>query len=113
MHKYVLTLLTLVLVLGSCKTTTQTGEKMIIASKLGDCVGVVPMKCMLIKEEGQSDWQFFYSEIEGFEYEPGYEYEIEVKKETVDNPAADRSSIRYVLIKVLSKTAKESEGLPS
>jgi len=111
MYKIVFTLLTVVALLGSCKNS-QTIEKIIVASEQGDCTGVAPMKCLLIKENGEKDWQFLYSGIEGFEYEPGYEYEIEVVKEKIENPAADQSSIKYILTKVLSKTAKTSENLP-
>ena len=58
------------------------------------------------------NWNLFYSQIEGFSYEPGYEYVLQVRKEKIDNPPADGSSIRYRLVKVVSKTQKESEGLP-
>ena len=111
MYKIVLILLTAVALLGSCKNS-QAIEKITVASERGDCTGVAPMKCLLIKEYGEKDWQFLYNEIEGFEYEPGYEYEIEVVKEKIENPAADQSSIKYILTKVLSKTAKTSENLP-
>jgi len=110
MYKTTLLLATIIVMLSSCMN--QTSEKMVVASRQGDCVGVAPMNCYLVKEAGQNDWQFLYNEIDGFEYEPGYEYEIEVVKEKIENPAADQSSIRYILIKVLSKTKKESENLP-
>ena len=53
-----------------------------------------------------------YSPIEGFEYEEGYEYVIEVKTENIDNPPIDGSSIKYILTKIISKTKKNSTGLP-
>lgn len=54
-----------------------------------------------------------YDSIEGFEYEQGYEYVIEVKIEHKENPPADGSNLKYSLIRVISKTKKNSEGLPS
>jgi heat shock protein HslJ len=71
-----------------------------------DCVGVGPMKCMLVQkgetmEEGQ--WQNFYSKIEGFEYEPGFIYKLKVKEEQLEDVPADASSIKYILIEVLEK----------
>jgi len=71
-----------------------------------DCVGVGPMKCMLVQkgetmEEGQ--WQNFYSKIEGFEYEPGYIYKLKVKEEQLENAPADASSIKYTLVEILEK----------
>lgn len=77
-----------------------------IASKLVDCTGVAPMKCMQYKEEGSDEWLNMYGGIEGFNYEEGYEYVIEVKREKVENPPADASSIKYILVKEISKTKK-------
>lgn len=83
-----------------------------VASKQADCMGVAPQKCLLIKSKEDPDWTFFYSNIEGFNYVPGYEYVLEVKKEKIDNPPADRSAFVYKLVKEVSKTAKESTDLP-
>lgn len=95
----------------SCKSN-QKIETLIVASERGDCVGVAPMKCLMVKRIGQDDWEYLYEDIENFEYEPGNEYVIEVIKQTIDNPAADQSSVRYILEKEVSKTAKTSENLP-
>lgn len=83
-----------------------------IASRQGDCVGVAPQKCMLIKKEGAEGWEFFYSNIEGFQYEPGYEYVLKVREEKKNPVPADASSIKYVLVKEVSKVKKNSEYLP-
>lgn len=88
-------------------------EVLTIASEQADCMGVAPQKCMLIKREGNTDWEFWYTGIEGFEYEPGYEYVVKIRREKVSDPPADMSSVRYVLEKVVSKVRKESEGLPT
>lgn len=111
MYKQVLFVFTMILFLGSCSSSEQK-EKLTIASQQGDCIGVAPMKCLLVKKEGQADWEFFYSNIEGFNYEPGYEYVLEVKVDKVENPAADQSSLKYTLVKQISKEQKTSENLP-
>lgn len=111
MDKLVCMLFGCVCVMGACTTPVDT-EKIVIASRQGDCVGVMPQKCLLIKEKGSEDWTFFYDNIEGFNYEPGYEYVIEIKRDTIEAVAADRSSIKYVFVKEVSKTQKDSEGLP-
>ncbi|KZE80246.1 protein of unknown function [Myroides marinus] len=77
-----------------------------IASKLVDCTGVAPMKCMQIKEDGDKDWTLMYTSIDGFNYEEGYEYVVEVKREKLENVPADASSIKYTLVKEISKTKK-------
>lgn len=86
--------------------------KMIIASQKGDCVGVAPQKCFYVKKDGNPNWEFFYSQIEGFAYEEGYEYVLEVKEEKLKNVPADASSIKYTLVKQVSKTATSSANLP-
>lgn len=79
-----------------------------VAPKRADCVGVAPMKCLVIQDNTKPNSQptFLYSNIEGFDYLEGFEYRIEVESTTVANPPADGSSIRYRLVKLLSKTAK-------
>ncbi len=111
MKKIIIYLFSISLLVISCNTSTNT-EKLVIASQQGDCVGVMPMKCLLVKKEGKTDWEFFYNAIEGFTYEPGYEYVIEVKKEQTEHPAADQSSLKYTLVKQVSKTRKTSDNLP-
>ena len=48
-------------------------------------------------------WGVFYNHIEGFEFEKGYEYVLQVRRDTVPNPAQDASSLKYTLIEVVSK----------
>jgi heat shock protein HslJ len=75
-----------------------------IAPELADCEGGAgPQKCMRVKFEDSEDWQFFYGQIEGFDYEEGYQYTLMVEKMDVANPPADGSSIRYVLVDEVSK----------
>lgn len=83
-----------------------------VASEQVDCTGVGPQKCFLIKQEGETDWSFWYSGIKDFNYESGYEYVIEVKVDTVASPPADASSINYTFVKEISKTQKQSENMP-
>lgn len=111
MYKAMLLLFAVSLLLVSCKSSTGT-EKLVVASEQGDCMGVAPMKCFLVKKEGQTSWEFLYNNIEGFKYEPGYEYVLDVKVEKIENPAADQSSLKYVFVKEISKVLKTSEGLP-
>ena len=57
-------------------------------------------------------WQYFYSEIEGFTHEPGFDYELRVREEKVANPPADGSSLRRTLVRVVSKRAAASAPAP-
>jgi heat shock protein HslJ len=67
------------------------------------CTGVAPQMCMLVREDPDKDWTMFYDQIQGFDYEPGYEYELRVQEEKLENPPADASSVRWVLVEVVSK----------
>ncbi len=56
-------------------------EKIVyIAPETVDCIGVAPQKCLQIKENLEDDWIFFYGNIEGFDYEPGYFYELRISE---------------------------------
>lgn len=98
-------------VMASCATKPNT-VRYTIASQKGDCVGVAPQKCLLVKKGNATEWEFFYSPIEGFNYEDGYEYVLEVKEEKRKHVPADASSVKYTLVKEIAKTANTSRPLP-
>ncbi|MEC4117167.1 DUF4377 domain-containing protein [Myroides phaeus] len=77
-----------------------------IAPQKEDCVGVGPMKCLLVKQGEDAEWELMYQGIEGLDYQEGFEYKVEVRREEVPNPPADASSFRYVLVKEISKVKK-------
>jgi heat shock protein HslJ len=105
----------LLLVLAGCQPVQDTRASIsaareatfYVGPELVDCVGVAPMKCMLVKENPDGEYQFFYSQIEGFTFEPGYTYELRVRIEPVANAPADASSLKYTLIEVASKEPVE------
>lgn len=93
-----------------CKPMVNSSYKsektLIIASETKDCTAVAPMKCLQVKEKESESWSHFYSNIEGFTYESGFEYVLKVKTEKIENPPIDSSSVRYILVKEVSKTKK-------
>lgn len=89
---------------ASTKEMKQGEELLTIAPETRECsAGVAKMQCMFVKEMNATEWQYFYNQIDGFTHEPGYEYQIIVSTSKVENPPADRSSITYKLVKVVSK----------
>lgn len=100
----------IIFVLSQCTASANTSngneKTFIVGPETADCTGVAPMKCLQVKETPSSNWTNFYSNIEGFTYEPGYEYVLKVKTEKIENPPADGSSIKYILVKQVSKTKK-------
>lgn len=73
-----------------------------IEPELVDCEGVGPQTCMQVAESADGPTELFYDGIEGFEHEAGTAYVVDVRIETVDDPPADGSSLRYVLVEVVS-----------
>lgn len=77
-----------------------------IENHLVDCTGVGPQKCMLVKENPNDDYIYFYDNIVGFDYEEGHTYKIKVSTEKIKNPPADGSSLKYTLVEILEKEKK-------
>ena len=108
MNKWILVIVVLLSV--RCTSTKEvTMEKegvvtMYIKSSQVTCEGVVPQKCMQVKEGENGDYELFYDKIKGFDYVEGYEYVLSVKKKAVINPPADGSSISYTMVKMLKKS---------
>lgn len=61
----------------------------------------VPTKMYKLKKT--DNWSFLSEDIEGFDYEEGYEYYLLVSSHTIKNPPMDGSSAYYRLIRVISK----------
>ena len=65
------------------------------------------MHCLQIHDEEHAfgEWQFFYSDIAGFDFQPGKLYRISVRitERSEDPLPADISSLRYELIEVIEE----------
>ncbi len=83
-----------------------------INSAKKDCVGVAPMTCYEIQRNATIDptaWELFYSSIQGFDYEPGYLYQVVIRVGDRPPPLpADVSSKTYELVEILSKAPDPS-----
>ena len=72
-----------------------------IGPELKDCTGAAPQKCLVV------DGEYFYSAIDGFDYEPGYTYRIRMERYDRwpdQEPPQDAGRYGYRLIEVLKKT---------
>jgi hypothetical protein len=70
-----------------------------------DCVGVGPQKCLMVKYSPDGEYEFFYDQIQGFTFEPGYAYELRVRRDTVANPPSDASRYTWTLIEIVKQMA--------
>ncbi len=90
-------------------TTPVNISTIIVGPEQVECEGAGPQLCYQVKNNPEEDWQLFYSQIEGFQFEPGYEYELLVAEVPVKNPPADASTVQYILVEEVSKTQVEPE----
>lgn len=68
--------------------------------------GAGKMQCLYVHKGESLDhpkWETFYAPIEGFQFEEGYLKKLKIKSEKIENPPADGSSIKYVMVKELEK----------
>lgn len=89
-------------------------ETMWVSGAKVDCeAGAGKQQCLQVKrisKQGTSDWEYFYSDIIGFEFEEGFRQRIRVRTQRLADKAlpADASAIRYTLVKVLEKLPEAS-----
>lgn len=76
---------------------------MFVGPVLVVCQGEGPQKCMLVRENPEDEYTLFYDQIEGFDFEEGFEYEMEVEVEQVADPPAGSSFLKWTLIRILNK----------
>ncbi len=92
---------------GAKKKTVYVGPEMV------DCEAESPRTCFLVKEIPDEQWRVWYDAIEGFQFEPGYEYELIVSENEVEDPATDGASVIWTLQEIVEKvpvTAAVSEA---
>ena len=63
-----------------------------------------PRSTPSVRNTPQQEWRLFYDDIDGFTYEPGYDYRLKVQVSELTDVPADASSLNYRLIDTISKT---------
>lgn len=85
-------------------------EKWVVASKTVAATGDgEPELCYWVKIDDNPVWQICHSQIDGFNYESGYEYELLIQVQKVLEPLQDASSSKYTLLSIVSKQLKDSD----
>lgn len=99
-------------ILSACSPRIDSADvvHMRVNSTTVNCIGEMEGTCLLVQEGnmiGTENWEYFYyvDSIEGFSYEHGFIYNLRVRKTEIKNPMADGSSVRYELVKIISKEA--------
>ncbi len=73
-----------------------------------ECEGVAPQYCLLVKENLEDEYTYFYDFIRFFDWQPGFEYELRVAVNEIAEPLADASSLQYTLIEIVNQTLVEA-----
>ena len=84
-----------------------TVQQMTIAARRVPCVDVGARQCLQVKWESGEPWELFYDEIDGFTYQPGYEWILTVEITERNRAAADESTKRYRLVDVVNRRRVE------
>ena len=92
------------LIAAACVFSDDTTDLVVIVGpELKDCVGVGPMKCLVVNGE------LFYETIEGFDFKEGFIYRLMIERYNAwpddEEPPQDASMYGYRLIEVMSKTS--------
>lgn len=76
-----------------------------VAGQTVDCGDKAKSQCLSVKTGREGKWRTFLRRIDGFTYEPGYEYLLEVKR-TTDDWTVGRYETDYQLLRVILKEKK-------
>jgi hypothetical protein len=88
--------------LVACSSGTDT-TRLWIGPELVECEGVAPMMCMQVAESADGEYEYFYDEIAGFDYQEGTSYVIDVEITEIEDPPADASSLQYTLVEIVEE----------
>lgn len=87
----------------------QRALTMDVGSELVDCHGFVAQQCLRVSMGPGSPWVLFYDRIEGFDFEPGFEYTLRVERRSV-RPLQDGSAFTWRLLEVVRKVPAVGSG---
>ena len=116
-----LALLLLTLSIGCDRTNTidtliTPGEEntqiLIIGPYTETCQGFIEQSCFLEFNKEAQEWHFFYENIQGFDYEPGFIWTLKVRLEDRGTEIQDVGRYAYHLVEVVSKEAASSDERP-
>ena len=79
-----------------------------------ECMGFMfPATCLQVRFNPAENWEAFDDPIEGFDFEPGFFYELRVRRVSIADPPADASSYRWILLELVNKTGAQAQAIVS
>ena len=110
--KPILAVAALLLLLGNgCDPASRDDNLgiLVIGPYTQTCQGFIEQTCFLEYNDDSRQWEFFYEEIQGFDFEPGFLYTLEARLEDRGTDIQDVGRYAYHLVDVLSRR-EVSEG---
>lgn len=89
---------------GSAAEVVNETKRIWVQPDRVECQGEAPQMCLRVAESPDGDFRNFFDQIEGFEFVEGTSYILDVTVEDVDDPPADGSSLRYILVEVVEES---------
>lgn len=74
-----------------------------VAAEKRECMAVGPTECLQIRFHPDEEWQLFYGDIQGFGYQPGWLYQLEVSEVLVPEAPADAPDRQWVLQRIIDR----------
>lgn len=95
----------------SAQDETASNEMIIhVAPYTQSCTGVAPQECLIVSFEDRNELSFFYSGIDGFDFEEGFEYTLRVNVTERKNVPADAPALEYELVEVIQQFPAQLDG---
>ena len=92
--------------------TDEMTEILIIGPYTQTCQGFIEQECYLEFNEESQEWEFFYENIQGFDFEPGYIYTLKVRLEDRGTDIQDVGRYAYHLVEIISKEEASVDEMP-
>lgn len=111
----ILSAMVITMLFTACDNDDQEIIRFSVASEriyVNEPVSSIPTLSLLVRYPGETRWRHFSETIEGFSYELGCEYIIDVEVIPVKDPPMDASAEKYRLKEIVSQVKIQSEGLP-
>ena len=120
MRRYIFIFFGILFALGSCKKDENKpqvicdqceglfSQKMImyVDNEMTKCPSNPSQMCLRVqfdKYQGDTAWVPFEQDICGFDYEPGYDYVLEIQRKKIDKDAQGNPIYKYCLLYIKSK----------
>ncbi|MDX1804250.1 MAG: DUF4377 domain-containing protein [Alcanivorax sp.] len=99
----------LMVLLVACSKKPE-GTLLYVAPYPSACIGAGTMACLRVRDTADGNWRVFYGHIDGFDFQPGYDYTLRVKELAGDKGATDPDNKHYQLLSVEQKTSVQDSS---